>query len=590
MFFRLSPYVENMTFCNISEIEQNVRLKILQLRDQHEIEFDGTVIPNRIKEIPFNILDEYKRRVASEKGGSIEEDDNSEDEGETGRSLGKKYLRQVHVKIFQKCKNSDNNLEYESVVNEKYLIYFELMVKTVLRNFLNWFRWQPKINKPLPIKTAGLEDKSTEGHYKIKNQINVIIKIHSGQNIPNRTSASPENEGSQNLRAESAKDEVNPFVEISYENLSVRTSACRGGNPVWNETLMLPLEKKFIWLGGTDVLLSAICYSNSMEGSFKIKLPEILLGYETEVDKQKTKSPKHHSYPLHTFLQMELKIEPNIPKLTPNMQLLRFMLGSIIDHAVALTCYLLALKMDVWLVLGYGIPNGYAAYVLVREYAKETETPNYYIYDVAYNEKYNVTDVFCPLHSIYCLVNGENIWANTQRSDNVGTTRFDLSRKSDWLPLFTNNISAPIYFLNNKISYKSGNDVGNLEIQLERKIRKKIAKLRQLDRTIWNSNLGNMFKNILKSFEVNSMYNKNHFETLTEIKNEISSYNVIGYILNTAFTSLSNILKKVKSLGIHIQEEGNTEFALAIYIHVYPGQLLSIWIFIANATEKDIIF
>lgn len=84
------------------------------------------------------------------------------------------------------------------------------------------------------------------------------------------------------------------------------------------------------------------------------------------------------------------------------------MIGSINDHAVALTCYLLALKMEAWLLLGYGIPRGSTAYVLTREYIKDTETV-YYIYDVCYNEKYNLTDSYCPLQKIFCLVNGENV-------------------------------------------------------------------------------------------------------------------------------------------------------------------------------------
>lgn len=85
------------------------------------------------------------------------------------------------------------------------------------------------------------------------------------------------------------------------------------------------------------------------------------------------------------------------------------MTGSIIDHAVALTCFLLALKMDVWLVLGYGIPHGSAAWVLSKEYSADQDVQTHYIYDVVRNEKYNVTDEFCTLLRIYCVVNGENV-------------------------------------------------------------------------------------------------------------------------------------------------------------------------------------
>lgn len=90
-------------------------------------------------------------------------------------------------------------------------------------------------------------------------------------------------------------------------------------------------------------------------------------------------------------------------------QLINLMIGSVVDHAIALTCFLLALEMNVWLLLGYGIPTGSTAYVLVQESNRETELPVYYIYDVVENEKYNLLDPYCPLQRIYCIVNQENV-------------------------------------------------------------------------------------------------------------------------------------------------------------------------------------
>lgn len=111
--------MEDFKFCNSCEIDQNVRFKILQLRDQNETEFDGIVIPNRIKEIPFNMLDIIKigekRRFSQTIGTETNPQENH----------GRKYLKQVYSKLFQICKNSENNLVYESVVDEKYLAHFE---------------------------------------------------------------------------------------------------------------------------------------------------------------------------------------------------------------------------------------------------------------------------------------------------------------------------------------------------------------------------------------------------------------------------------------------------------------------------------
>lgn len=81
-------------------------------------------IPNRIKEIPFDILNDFTRRKALEEKGFFDEDIDYEDDIETQRNYGKKYLKQIYVKVFQRCKNIDDNLEYESVVDERFLIYF----------------------------------------------------------------------------------------------------------------------------------------------------------------------------------------------------------------------------------------------------------------------------------------------------------------------------------------------------------------------------------------------------------------------------------------------------------------------------------
>lgn len=85
------------------------------------------------------------------------------------------------------------------------------------------------------------------------------------------------------------------------------------------------------------------------------------------------------------------------------------MIGSVLDHAITLTCYLLSLNMEVWLLLGFGIPNGSTAYVLVREYIKEDVEPVHYVFDVVSGIKYSLMDIYCPLQRIYCLINEHNV-------------------------------------------------------------------------------------------------------------------------------------------------------------------------------------
>lgn len=113
-----------MEFCSMNEIETNLRFQVLQLRDRNEPEFVGLPVPNRIKEIPINILSEYKKRL-NETTYLQEDGDDDNDDIDSKRSRGSKYLKQIHVKVFQSCRCSQNNLDYEDVVDEKLVFHVE---------------------------------------------------------------------------------------------------------------------------------------------------------------------------------------------------------------------------------------------------------------------------------------------------------------------------------------------------------------------------------------------------------------------------------------------------------------------------------
>lgn len=85
------------------------------------------------------------------------------------------------------------------------------------------------------------------------------------------------------------------------------------------------------------------------------------------------------------------------------------MVGSVLDHAIGLTCYLLSLNVETWLLLGFGIPHGSTAYVLMREYIKEVAAPVHYIFDVLSGTKYSLLDIYCPLQRIFCVINEHNV-------------------------------------------------------------------------------------------------------------------------------------------------------------------------------------
>lgn len=56
--------------------------------------------------------------------------------------------------------------------------------------------------------------------------------------------------------------------------------------------------------------------------------------------------------------------------------------------------------------------------------------------------------------------------------------------------------------------------------------------------------------------------------------------------MNIQFTNISAIIKKIKSLGMHIRGESENEFVTSVYMHAYPGNVISLWIIFASVKER----
>lgn len=80
------------------------------------------VVSNRIKEIPLNILHGFEQRRLHSMENYEPDDDADID---TIRSHGEKFLKEIFIKVFQHCHNTQNNLLFDDVVDEKCLAHFE---------------------------------------------------------------------------------------------------------------------------------------------------------------------------------------------------------------------------------------------------------------------------------------------------------------------------------------------------------------------------------------------------------------------------------------------------------------------------------
>lgn len=47
------------------------------------------------------------------------------------------------------------------------------------------------------------------------------------------------------------------------------------------------------------------------------------------------------------------------------------------------------------------------------------------------------------------------------------------------------------------------------------------------------------------------------------------------------YTDFNSVTEAVYATGVHLAEDKRVEFALAAYVHPYPSNVLSVWVYIA---------
>lgn len=57
---------------------------------------------------------------------------------------------------------------------------------------------------------------------------------------------------------------------------------------------------------------------------------------------------------------------------------------------------------------------------------------------------------------------------------------------------------------------------------------------------------------------------------------------VTGFPIQMPYTDVQSVIDAVYQTGIHSSEFPQTEFALAVYIHPYPNNILSVWVYLAS--------
>ncbi|XP_050537512.1 coiled-coil and C2 domain-containing protein 2A isoform X2 [Daktulosphaira vitifoliae] len=275
-------------------------------------------------------------------------------------------------------------------------------------------------------------------------------------------------------------------------------------------------------------------------------------------------------------------------------QLLGLLLGrsSGVDHGILLCCYFMKLDIKVWLILGTGITRGEAAYVLTLNTLPDHSTM-YNIWDPLSGQKYSTSDSFSPLQEVNCLINDENIWLNIQIEKSVPRTNWDVRQKRDWYPAFGRFQAAPTIAGSVQpptIDYTPAaiSDARFLQEKLENILRNSLMKWRLKSKTVWNRYCISVLRKILPYLEKETWTKNNNVDTsyLDELQHLLVSHRICGFPINKLYSSTEQLIDAVKATGLHLNENEQVEFALAVYIHPYPNQVLSVWIYLASLQPR----
>ncbi|XP_015268406.1 PREDICTED: coiled-coil and C2 domain-containing protein 2A [Gekko japonicus] len=264
-------------------------------------------------------------------------------------------------------------------------------------------------------------------------------------------------------------------------------------------------------------------------------------------------------------------------------QFLDLLAGDEEEHAVLLCNYFLALGKKSWLLIGNAIPEGATAYVLTWEQNQ------YVIWNPRNGHFYGQYDTFCPLQNVGCLISGDNIWFNIQQYDSPLRINFDVSKPKFWKPFFSRSLPFPglSSVQPEALFYQCADKAAALELQgrLEKILKEKIMEWRPRNLTRWNRYCTSALRHFLPLLEENQGKDVEE-DHQAELQKQLGDYRVSGFPIHTPFSEVSPLIEAVYTTGVHNIDVPNTEFALAVYVHAYPKNILSVWVYVASLVRN----
>ncbi|XP_019494548.1 PREDICTED: protein CC2D2B [Hipposideros armiger] len=581
-YFHLEQLQDEFNFISEEEMKKSKRFQLLQLRNAGQLDvFPLQQIPLYDREIPDLLFQECENQI--EKDMSISDVNSIIAQRINSANILKKRRRLIMKRIVKisKFNLSDIVADYEELVSARALDMSPHLVSSISR----------------------LRHEES-------------IKLGDSDEILNEAT-------------------VHPFVEVSFQHTVYQTSTASGSHPCWNEEIKVDLR-----IGYIDIFFQ-------ISGTFQVNIPPVLLGYTWS---KTYMSPKedYNGQNLKdcTFLNIFATIEPQISYVTCNPGLDKFSDQiDVLERAqifkknckavfpnrritttvfndegiqILVTRYIKALNppqqlldlflhdsnatlellahfvsliplmpetldenddFDIWMT-----SEGHVAYVLTQE------TDEYVLWNPLTGQCHKQFDTFCPLQSVDCLFDDGNVWFNIQQNNTPMAVHFDYSKEGFWKQMLPKNFQGTQAqsIQPEEIIYSDTNKsmVEDLKNRIERTLKCKIMEWRSKQPTRWNRQCTFILRQLLPKLELGTgsfvlSEAENEFERLQQF------YWVAGFPIQMPYTDVQSVIDAVYQTGIHTSEFPQTEFALAVYIHPYPNNVLSVWVYLASLARQQ---
>ena len=143
----------------------------------------------------------------------------------------------------------------------------------------------------------------------------------------------------------------------------------------------------------------------------------------------------------------DMSLFPGTPNITASCnQLINMVCGGETERAHLLTNYFLHFGHKAFLLIGSSVSQARYSCVLVRSSPSSSaisEGISWRIWCPDTARSYSTKDPFCPVKSIFMLVNQENVWGNAQKWEDPSRVQFAVEDSSCWRPLYGKTVPLP---------------------------------------------------------------------------------------------------------------------------------------------------